>query len=63
MFTLLHPSESYVSFTAVDGSKHEIGPESNEKFYEGNLLPNGNLSIAQSFGFMKMNVGAISSCS
>nr|XP_011465147.1 PREDICTED: neutral alpha-glucosidase C isoform X1 [Fragaria vesca subsp. vesca] len=41
MFTLLHPSESYVSFMAVDGSKHEIGPESNEKFYEGNLLPNG----------------------
>ncbi|KAM5573734.1 hypothetical protein ABKV19_013331 [Rosa sericea] len=41
MFTLLHPSESYVSFTAIDGSKHEIGPESNEQFYEGNLMPNG----------------------
>ncbi|KAI5327249.1 hypothetical protein L3X38_026645 [Prunus dulcis] len=41
MFTLLHPTESYVSFTAIDGSKHEIWPESEEQFYEGNLLPNG----------------------
>ncbi|KAF4378533.1 hypothetical protein F8388_022354 [Cannabis sativa] len=41
MFTLLHPSESYVSFTSIDGSKHEIWPESGEQFYEGDLLPNG----------------------
>ncbi|XP_062120589.1 uncharacterized protein LOC133834844 isoform X3 [Humulus lupulus] len=41
MFTLLHPSESYVSFTSIDGSKHKIWPESGEQFYEGNLLPNG----------------------
>ncbi|XP_015897351.1 uncharacterized protein LOC107430989 isoform X2 [Ziziphus jujuba] len=40
-FTLVHPTESYVSFTSVDGSKHEIWPESGEQFYEGNLLPNG----------------------
>ncbi|PON47571.1 hypothetical protein PanWU01x14_243300 [Parasponia andersonii] len=41
MFTLLHPTESYVSFTSIDGSKHEIWPESGEQFYEGHLLPNG----------------------
>ena len=42
MFTLLHPTESFVSFTSIDGSKHEVWPESGEQFYEGNLLPNGN---------------------
>ncbi|KAB1218912.1 hypothetical protein CJ030_MR3G018211 [Morella rubra] len=41
MFTLLHPTESFVSFTAIDGSKHEVWPESGEQFYEGNILPNG----------------------
>lgn len=43
MFTLLHPTESFVSFTAIDGSKHEVWPESGEQFYKGNLLPNGKL--------------------
>ncbi|KAI8530784.1 hypothetical protein RHMOL_Rhmol11G0086100 [Rhododendron molle] len=41
MFTLLHPTESYVSFTSIDGSKHEVWPESNEMFFEGDLRPNG----------------------
>ncbi|XP_052296714.1 uncharacterized protein LOC102609079 isoform X3 [Citrus sinensis] len=41
MFTLLHPTESFISFTSIDGSKQEIWPESGEQFYEGNLLPNG----------------------
>lgn len=41
MFTLLHPTESYVSFTSIDGSKHEVWPEFNEKFFEGGLRPNG----------------------
>ncbi|KAH9687554.1 Heteroglycan glucosidase 1 [Citrus sinensis] len=41
MFTLLHPTESFISFTSIDGSKQEIWPESGEEFYEGNLLPNG----------------------
>lgn len=40
-FSLLHPSESYVSFTAVDGSKHDVWPESGEQLYEGDLRPNG----------------------
>ena len=42
MFNLLHPSESFISFTSVDGSVHEIWPESGEKYFEGDLLPNGN---------------------
>ncbi|KAL9447789.1 hypothetical protein AB3S75_015295 [Citrus x aurantiifolia] len=41
MFTLLHPTESFISFTSIAGSKQEIWPESGEEFYEGNLLPNG----------------------
>ncbi|GMN40734.1 hypothetical protein TIFTF001_009967 [Ficus carica] len=45
MFTLLHPTESYVSFTSIDGTKHEIRPEAGEQFYEGDLLPNGEWSL------------------
>lgn len=40
-FTLLHPTETFVSFTSIDGSKHEIWPESGDQFYQENLLPNG----------------------
>lgn len=49
MFALLHPTETFVSFNSIDGSKHEIGPESGEQFYEGNLLPNGKHYISNSF--------------
>ncbi|KAL8498688.1 hypothetical protein ACS0TY_021866 [Phlomoides rotata] len=40
-FNLLHPTESYVEFTAVDGSSHEVWPESGEKVFEGDLRPAG----------------------
>ncbi|OIV92940.1 hypothetical protein TanjilG_20602 [Lupinus angustifolius] len=40
-FSLLHPAESSVSFTSVDGSTHEIFPDGREQFFEGNLIPNG----------------------
>ncbi|KAJ7943956.1 Alpha-glucosidase [Quillaja saponaria] len=40
-FALLHPTESFVSFTSIDGSKHEVWPEVGEQFYDGDLLPNG----------------------
>jgi alpha-glucosidase len=40
-FSLLHPTESFVSFTSIDGSKHEIGPESGEQVYQGDRMPNG----------------------
>ncbi|KAJ9707609.1 hypothetical protein PVL29_002581 [Vitis rotundifolia] len=41
MFNLLHPTESFVSFVSIDGSKHEVCPEAGEQSYEGNLRPNG----------------------
>ncbi|GAB4857922.1 hypothetical protein Ancab_015827 [Ancistrocladus abbreviatus] len=41
VFALLHPTESFVSFVSIDGSKHEIWPESGEQSYEGNNRPNG----------------------
>ncbi|XP_006406000.2 uncharacterized protein LOC18025210 isoform X1 [Eutrema salsugineum] len=40
-FCLMHPIESFVSFTSVDGTKHEVWPESGEQLYEGNNLPHG----------------------
>ncbi|WZZ28219.1 hypothetical protein YC2023_011620 [Brassica napus] len=40
-FTLFHPTESFVSFTSIDGSKHEVWPDSGEQIYEGNNLPHG----------------------
>ncbi|XP_042039344.1 alpha-glucosidase 2-like [Salvia splendens] len=40
-FNLLHPTESYVSFTAINGSKHEVWPESGDQFFEGDSLPDG----------------------
>ncbi|KAK6934857.1 Glycoside hydrolase family 31, partial [Dillenia turbinata] len=40
-FTLLHPTESLVLFTSINGTKQEVRPESGEQFYEGDLKPNG----------------------
>ncbi|CAN8270486.1 unnamed protein product [Cochlearia groenlandica] len=40
-FVLMHPSESFVSFTSINGSKHEVWPDSVEQLYEGNNLPHG----------------------
>ncbi|KAK1356465.1 hypothetical protein POM88_049721 [Heracleum sosnowskyi] len=40
-FSLLHPTESYVSFVSIDGSKHDCWPTSSEQSYEGDLRPNG----------------------
>ena len=45
MFNLLHPTESFVSFVSIDGSKHEVWPEAGEQFYEGDLRPNGNVPL------------------
>ncbi|OWM65021.1 hypothetical protein CDL15_Pgr028739 [Punica granatum] len=45
MFTLLHPTESFISFTTVNGSKHEIWPDSGEQTFEGDLMPNGKWTL------------------
>lgn len=44
-FALLHPTESFVSFTAIDGSEHQIQPEFNELSYEGDKRPNGEWTL------------------
>lgn len=48
-FILLHPTESSITFTSVEGSKHEFWPDSGEHFYEGSLLPDGNDSNLSMF--------------
>uniref|UniRef100_A0A0D9WY37 Uncharacterized protein n=1 Tax=Leersia perrieri TaxID=77586 RepID=A0A0D9WY37_9ORYZ len=40
-FTLLHPTEVVVAFTAINGSTQEITPESGELVLEGDMRPNG----------------------
>ncbi|KAK8516011.1 hypothetical protein V6N12_066851 [Hibiscus sabdariffa] len=44
-FSLLHPTETFVAFTSIDGTKQEVWPETQEKFYQGNLLPNGEWKL------------------
>ncbi|CAN6180102.1 unnamed protein product [Urochloa humidicola] len=44
-FTLLHPTELVVAFTAVNGSKQEISPESGDIILEGDLKPNGEWEL------------------
>ncbi|MCL7029646.1 hypothetical protein MKW94_010312 [Papaver nudicaule] len=41
VFTLLHPTEVFVSFISINGSKHELWPESVDTLFEGDLRPNG----------------------
>ncbi|KAF5193014.1 Alpha-glucosidase [Thalictrum thalictroides] len=41
MFTLLHPTEVFVTFVSINGFKHEVWPESGEQLFEGDLRPNG----------------------
>ncbi|KAJ3681640.1 hypothetical protein LUZ60_014213 [Juncus effusus] len=43
-FTLLHPTEVVIIFKSIDGSIHEISPNSDDndtQSFEGNLRPNG----------------------
>ncbi|RWR87274.1 Glycoside hydrolase [Cinnamomum micranthum f. kanehirae] len=41
VFTVLHPTEVFVSFVSINGSEQEIWPASGEQFFEGDLRPNG----------------------
>ncbi|XP_021895549.1 uncharacterized protein LOC110812931 isoform X2 [Carica papaya] len=65
-FTLMHPTESFVFFTSIDGSKHEIWPESGEQLYAGNCLPNGEwMLIDKRLGLglvNRFNVGEVFKC-
>ncbi|KAF3683178.1 putative ubiquinol oxidase 1, mitochondrial-like [Capsicum annuum] len=49
MFTLLNPTESYVSFTSINGSKHELWPESGEQVFEGDLRPKGEWMLVDRY--------------
>ncbi|KAG9454369.1 hypothetical protein H6P81_007273 [Aristolochia fimbriata] len=40
-FSLLHPTEVFVTFVSIDGTKQEIWPESGEQLLEGQHRPNG----------------------
>lgn len=40
-FNLLNPTETFVSFSSIDGSKHEIRPDSGELALEGDARPDG----------------------
>nr|XP_043607023.1 alpha-glucosidase 2 [Erigeron canadensis] len=65
-FSLLHPTESYVSFTSINGSKHDVWPESGEQFYEGDLRPNGEwMLVDKCLGLClvnKFNIGQVYKC-
>lgn len=65
-FSLIHPTETFVSFTSIDGSKHEIWPESEKKFYEGEHLPNGEWMLVDKclgLGLInRFNVGEVDKC-
>ncbi|XP_052211449.1 uncharacterized protein LOC127814178 isoform X2 [Diospyros lotus] len=66
MFALLHPTESYVSFTSINGSKHEVWPESGEKLFEGDLRPNGEwMLVDRCLGLAlvnRFNIGEVYKC-
>jgi hypothetical protein len=49
-FTLLHPTEVVVAFTAINGSEQEISLEFEEVTLEGDMRPNGKfLSLSTMF--------------
>uniref|UniRef100_A0ACD5WY04 Uncharacterized protein n=1 Tax=Avena sativa TaxID=4498 RepID=A0ACD5WY04_AVESA len=53
-FTLLHPTEVVVAFTAINGSKQEISLESGEVRLEGDLRPNGEWMLVDKCSGLSM---------
>ncbi|KAI3961698.1 hypothetical protein MKW92_034199 [Papaver armeniacum] len=66
VFNLLHPTEVYVSFVSVDGSKHELWPGADEKLFDGDLRPNGEWMLFDKhlgFGLMnRFNLDEVAKC-
>lgn len=54
-FCLMHPTESFVSFTSIDGTKHEVWPDSGEQLYQGNNLPHGEWMLVDK----SLNLGLV----
>ncbi|KAE8685621.1 KOW domain-containing family protein [Hibiscus syriacus] len=48
-FSLLHPTETFVAFTSIDGTTQEVWPDTEEKFYQGNHLPNEHVKGSLEF--------------
>ncbi|PWA54167.1 heteroglycan glucosidase 1 [Artemisia annua] len=65
-FCLLHPSESYVSFTSINGSKHDLLPESGKQLFEGDFRPNGEWVLIDNglgFGLVnKFSINQVNKC-
>ncbi|KAF7093983.1 hypothetical protein CFC21_096348 [Triticum aestivum] len=53
-FTLLHPTEVVVAFTAINGSKQEISLDSGEVTLEGGLRPNGEWTLVDKCSGLSM---------
>ncbi|KAI3961700.1 hypothetical protein MKW92_034201 [Papaver armeniacum] len=66
VFTLLHPTEVFVSFVSINGSKHELWPGADEQFFEGDLRPNGEWILFDKhlgFGLVnRFNLDQVSKC-
>ncbi|KAL0856971.1 hypothetical protein Bca101_062125 [Brassica carinata] len=54
-FYLMHPTESFVKFTSIDGTKHEVWPDSGEQLYVGNNLPQGEWMLVDK----SLNLGLV----
>ncbi|KAK1367709.1 Alpha-glucosidase 2 [Heracleum sosnowskyi] len=65
-FSLLHPTESYISFVSIDGSKHDCWPTSSEQSYEGDFRPNGEWMLVDKCVSValvnKFNVSQVQKC-
>uniref|UniRef100_A0A7N0VDJ9 Alpha-glucosidase n=2 Tax=Kalanchoe fedtschenkoi TaxID=63787 RepID=A0A7N0VDJ9_KALFE len=45
MFTLLHPTETFISFTSINGCKQEVWPEAGEQYFLGDSRPDGEWKL------------------
>ncbi|KAJ4952968.1 hypothetical protein NE237_029800 [Protea cynaroides] len=65
-FSLLHPSQSFISFVSIDGNKREVWPDSGELFLEGDLRPKGEWMLVDRslcLGLVnRFNVNEVSKC-
>ncbi|KAL1834678.1 uncharacterized protein LOC108215608 isoform X1 [Daucus carota subsp. sativus] len=65
-FSLLHPTESYVSFVSINGSQHDCWPTCSEQRFEGDSRPNGEwMLVDKCLGVTlvnKFNVSQVHKC-
>ncbi|XP_031502686.1 uncharacterized protein LOC116265867 isoform X1 [Nymphaea colorata] len=65
-FALLHPTDVYVAFTSVNGSKCEFWPESGDQSLEGDNRPNGEWMLVDRCAgrglLNRFDVGEVHTC-